>query len=100
MTWTVVIAIGVATYALRACFLVGLDSSAAPGVERYLRFVPVAVLPALAASAVVGNGNSALDLRVAAALVGAAVAYKTRSVAAVMATGMIVLWLLQAWSQS
>ena len=98
MSWGVIIAIGAATYALRASFLVGASANGLPRVERALRFVPVAVLPALAASAVMNGGADGLDIRVAAALVGAGVAWGTRSVAAVMVTGMMALWLLQAWT--
>ena len=95
MTWAVIAAIGAATYALRASFLLGRG---APGaLERYLRFAPVAVLPALAASVLMG-ADSGLDLRMAAAAVAAGVAWYTRSVAGSMAAGMIALWLLQAWS--
>lgn len=100
MTWPIIIAIGAATFALRASFLVALDGRAMPRLERYLRYVPVAVLPALAVSAIMGGASGAehVDLRIGAAVAGAAIAWRTHSVGAAMVAGMVVLWLLQAWS--
>ncbi len=94
MTWLLVIAIGAATYVLRASFLVSPRSAALSRLDGTLRYVPVAVLPALATSAVVNNAGGHLDVRIAAALAGAVIAWRTRSVALTMVTGMAVLWAL------
>ena len=98
MSWAVILVIGLATYALRASFLLVFDGEAPAAVERALRYVPVAVLPALATSAVIGAGGGQTDLRIVAALIAAFVAWKTRSVAGTMVGGMLALWALQALS--
>lgn len=95
MTWLVIGAIGLATYGLRASFLLrGGEGQAS--MERHLRYVPVAVLPALAVGATLGQGGEGLDLRLAAAAVAALVAWRTRNAALAMGLGMIALWALSA----
>ncbi len=97
MSWPVIIAIGIATYALRVSFLFAFPGGPPPAAERALQFVPVAVLPALACSAIIGDGQGPLDLRFAAAIVAVVVAWRTHSALLSMASGMLALWFLQAW---
>ena len=94
MSWLLIIAIGVGTYALRASFLLALKGRAPPGFESVLKYVPAAVLPALALSAITSSPSD-VDLRFVAAFVAVGIAWWTRSVAAVMASGMLLLWALQ-----
>lgn len=98
MTWLLIVIMGVATYTLRASFLVLLDGRDLHRLRVGLRFVPAAVLSALATAAVLGGDDGRLDARVTAAIFAGAVAWRTRSVAVTVATGMAALWLLQAWS--
>ena len=99
--WIVVLAVGVLTFALRWSFIALADSLAMPaGVQRALRFVPAAVLAAILLPAiVVDDGRVALspdNLRLFAGVAAAVVAWRTRNMLYTIATGMLVLWGLQA----
>ena len=96
MSWFEIVTIGVATFALRAPFLLGFRGEAHPAVARALRFVPAAVLPALAISATLGSGEAPLEPRLIAAAAAALVVWRTRSIALSMALGLAILWALQA----
>ncbi len=98
----VVIGMGAITYGLRAGSLLlaeRLPRSAWLG--SFLRFVPVAVLSAIIALEMFIPANQ-LDLsplnnpRLAAGAVAILVAWRTRSMLATFAAGMVVLWILQA----
>ncbi|MBL4633705.1 MAG: AzlD domain-containing protein [Kofleriaceae bacterium] len=93
MTWTLIIMVGVATFALRASFLVAAGEGANPLLTRVLRFVPVVVLPPLAVSAVINNGGSTMEVRFLCAAVAALIGWRTGNAAAAMIAGMVVLWL-------
>ncbi len=96
-TWSILLLIGALTYLLRASFLVVRDKPMPTKVERALRYVPVAVLPALVTSVVIGGPNTELSPpRLIAAATAAVIAWKTRSIALTMGGGMGVLWGLQA----
>ncbi len=94
MSWLTLFLIGVATFSLRSAFILIGRGDPALRVAAVLRFVPAAVLPALATSAVIGNGAAALPPRIAAAAVAALVVWRFRSVAGAMIAGMAVLWAL------
>ena len=99
--WIAVLAVGALTFALRWSFIALADSVAMPaGVQRALRFVPAAVLAAILLPAiVVDEGHIALtpdNLRLFAAVAAAMVAWRTRNMLYTIATGMLVLWVLQA----
>ncbi|MBS63097.1 AzlD domain-containing protein [Salinisphaera sp.] len=99
--WIVVLAVGALTFALRWSFIALADSLAMPaGVQRALRFVPAAVLAAILLPAiVVDDGRVALspdNLRLFAGVAAAVVAWRTRNMLYTIATGMLVLWGLQA----
>lgn len=96
MSWTTIFVIGGATFLFRASFLLIFSGQMPERIKRALHYVPVAVLPALIASAVVGKDDGTeLDIRIVAAVVGALIAWRTRSVAAAMVLGMAALWGLQ-----
>ncbi len=97
--WLVIVLVGASNYLVRLSFIALLANATIPPLaRRALRFVAVAMLTALVVPMVVGAGGSPLSSspRVAAALVGAAVAWFTRSTAWTLAAGMAALWTLQA----
>lgn len=97
MMWIAIAAIGLLTYALRASFLLLLRGHDLPRLQRTLRYVPIAVIPAITATAIAGHKHTAhLDLRLAAAAIAIAIAWRTKNIAATMLAGMLALWLLQA----
>ena len=96
-----VIAAGIATYAIRYSFLFFAGRIEMPYYfQQGLRFVPVTVLTALVipnllyqdGQLTVGIGNE----RLIAGLVAIAVAFYTKNVLVTMGVGMAVLWILQA----
>lgn len=99
--WLAVVAIGLATYAIRLSFihLVGRVDGLPPVAERALRFVPPAVLAALALPALVTVEPTAratlLSPRLLAGGVAAAVAWRTEDVLATVVAGMAALWTLR-----
>ncbi len=95
----VIFVIGAITFAIRASFiaLFGWLDAVPAWFERALRYVPAAVLAALAlpAMVVVGpEGSLAVDKLVAGGL-AAGVAWRTENVFATMAAGMGTLWLVR-----
>jgi branched-subunit amino acid transport protein len=98
----VVIGMGAITYGLRAgSLLLAERLPRSAWLESFLRFVPVAVLSAIIALEMfLPNGQlnlSPLDNpRLLAGAAAILVAWRTRSMLATFATGMAVLWILQA----
>lgn len=98
--WLALVALGVATYATRASFVVPGDRVRLPRVvRRSLRFIPIAVLSAIAAPAIVAAGGSG-DLLAAPARVGAAVAagivaWRGQVLPLALFVGLITLLVLQ-----
>ncbi|MBL8510138.1 MAG: AzlD domain-containing protein [Betaproteobacteria bacterium] len=97
--WGTVIGAGVVTLAARASFIVLPPGIRVPSwLQRALKFVAAAVLPALILPDVlfreVPAGQTVNYFRLVAMLVAMAVAYKSRSIIATLATGMVALWLL------
>lgn len=100
--WTVVVAVSLVTYALRASFIFGIDYFEAfpPTVDRLLSFFPIGVLSALVVpgllfvdgTLVLGPGNA----RLLAGLVAFGVAWLTDSLLATVGAGMVALWVLLA----
>ncbi|MEO1329377.1 MAG: AzlD domain-containing protein [Pseudomonadota bacterium] len=97
--WSVILGLGVATYAIRFSFLGLLGDREIPALARtLLRYVPTAVIPALVTPLVLyppamdGETDPARLLAAGAAL---AVGVATRSMLGGIATGMGALWLLQ-----
>jgi branched-subunit amino acid transport protein len=99
-TWLVILGVSACTFLLRASFIVFADPHKFPRRFRQaLAFVPPAVLAAIVAPGLL-LVEGALDLtggnpRWIAGVVAIVVGARTRSMLATIATGMVVLWLLQ-----
>jgi branched-subunit amino acid transport protein len=96
--WTVMIVLGLGTFALRFVFLGLIGDRPMPDwLMRHLRYTAVAVLPGLVAPLVVWPTatDGVLDLpRLAAALTTLAVGYYTKNVLAAIFGGAAMLYLL------
>ncbi len=93
--WLAVVLAGAGTYAMRASFLAFARRlvDLPPLAERVLRQIPPAVLAALVVPALV-RPDGAVDpwsAELAAGVLAAAVSWRTRSVTATLAVGMVVL---------
>ena len=99
-----VIGMGAITYGLRAgSLLLGERLPNWPWLNSFLRFVPVAVLSAIAAEATLIVNNTidlspATNPRLVAAALAILVAWRTRHVLLTITVGMIALWVLRAIS--
>lgn len=99
--WLVVLGATVGTFALRISFLgaTGVIQALPATVTRALRFLPAAVLAALALPAILGaDGGVAVSAgheRLLAGAVGGGVAWYTESIFWTIGAGMAVFWLLQ-----
>lgn len=86
-----------ATYFTRYAMLAAFGTQLPGLVQRWLRYVPIAVLAALIAPAVLApEGEAALGIEALAALVASVVAWRTRSVLWTLLSGMAAFWLLRA----
>lgn len=99
--WLTMIAMGLITFALRASFIAFSDRLKLPFVvQRALRFVPVAVLPAIVVPALVfREGGLELTLsneKLLAGVLAGIVAWYTKSIIWTLLAGMVALWTLQA----
>jgi len=98
--WTAIIVAGIGTFAMRASFLAFAHrlSEVPPAVQRVLRQIPPAALASLVIPAFVRpEGHfDLLQPRLAAGLLAAVVAWKTKSVALTLLVGMATLMLLDA----
>lgn len=96
--WVLIAVIGTGTFALRLSFiqLYASMEEFPPRIDRALRFVPVAVLAALIAPALLSLdgllGGSPLDPHLVAGTVAFVVAWRTNSMTATIAVGMGVFW--------
>lgn len=97
--WFTILGMALISYALRVSFLLLHERITFPSlVRRALRYVPYAVLAALVVPAVMGGvdeGFSPEPPRLVAAVVGALIAWRTRSVVLTLTVGMASLWLMQ-----
>lgn len=93
--WTVIIGLGVASFALRFTFLGIVGNRPLPGwLLRHLRYTAVAILPALVAPLVVwprATGGETDPLRLAAALATFAVGVLSKNVFLAMFAGAGVM---------
>ena len=98
--WIALGIIGLLTLATRLSFFVLMEKWKPPEIfQRGLRFVPLAVLPALIFPEVFVK-NNALALppdfpRLAAAVVAGLVAWRTKSILLTIGIGMLVFYLLR-----
>lgn len=98
-TWLAIVVAGIGTYAMRTGFLVFADRMAdvPPGVQRLLRQIPPAAVASIVVPALL-RPHDHLDLwsgELAAGLVAAAVAWKTRNTGLTLVVGMVLLFVLQ-----
>lgn len=98
--WLVILLGGALTYGLRASFVVGMDYFKEPNwLQRFLRYVPAAVLSALIFAGLFIKGGSLevnlLDPRYPATAVAAFVAWRTKNMLWTIVSGMAALWLGQ-----
>lgn len=99
-TWTIVCAGGAVTLLARASFIVLPPETRVPKwVQRCLKYVAAAVLPALVLPDVlfrdVAAGQAVNTYRIIAALVAMLAAWQTRNIFATLGAGMATLWFLQ-----
>ena len=96
--WLTMLLAGAATFAIRLSFIGAagrIDASA--WFRRMLRFVPIAALTALVwPDLLFAGGQLSLgEPRLAAGIIAALVAWKTRSVSLTICIGMLALWVIQ-----
>ena len=85
-----------ATYFTRYAMIAALGRELPPLLRRWLRYVPPAVLAALVAPAALApGGHLAFDIRAAAVLAGAVVAWRTRNPFWTVLGGMAAFYLLR-----
>ena len=98
--WLVIASVGTLNYFSRLSFIaLFARRSVPPMLARALRYVPAAMLTALIMPMIVLTPPTSLSglatPRVIAAIVAAAIAYRTRSTVLTLVIGMGVLWVLQ-----
>ncbi|WP_229596989.1 AzlD domain-containing protein [Pseudodesulfovibrio sediminis] len=102
MYWPVVLCLAGGTFLMRFSFILIMDKLTLPeALLRMLRFIPVAVLPALVAPAFVLHHEAGVTTfggweRAIAGVVAVGVAYKTKNIFATIIVGMTVMWVLKA----
>lgn len=100
--WWTIIFCGLVTLGIRASFIVLPPDTKVPAwLQRGLKYVAAAVLPALIAPDVLFRDAAPGDVlnvyRIIAALLAGVVAIRTRNTFATLVTGMAALWLLKWW---
>jgi len=98
--WLMLLVIGAITYAIRLSCIGLLGQRGMPALLlKALRFVPIAVLPAIILPQLfLRNNTLALSLqnpRWIAGILAGIVAWRTRNVLLTIAVGMAALWVLQ-----
>jgi branched-subunit amino acid transport protein len=100
--WFLIVVIGLGTFSLRFLLIALADKGdrIPPSIQRALRFIPPAVLAAIAGPAFL-RPEGAIDvsfenLRLFAGLVAYLVAWRTKSVLWTIVSGMVALWILEA----
>ncbi len=100
--WVLILTLGLATYAMRAAFFVECKRPLSQRLQQALRFVPPAVLAALAVPALLSADEVFSMPRLIAGVVGALVAvgtvasptWQNKSVLLTVICGMSAFWLL------
>jgi branched-subunit amino acid transport protein len=87
----------VVTFFTRFAMIAALGRELPPLVQRWLRYVPAAVLAALVAPAALApGGRLQLGANVWAMAIGLLVAWRTRDVLWTILSGMTAFWLMRA----
>ena len=96
--WTIIVLLGLGTYAIRFSFIAAYGRIRLPlWAMRLLRYTPVAVLPGLVAPMVLwpaANGGDPEPARITAALVALTLGVLTKNVLAAMFGGGATLYLM------
>ncbi len=97
-TWLTILAMGAVTFATRALPLLAPWRQPPPFLERVLRYMPPAIFAALIAPPILmpSGGWVEAGLTLWAGLVGAVVAWRTRSMALTVVVGLGTYGLLRA----
>lgn len=99
--WLIILIIGILSFALRLSFIALFSRYDVPkAMQRALRYVPVAVLPALIFPAFF-MPQAVLDIsigneRLLAGILAGIVAWRTSNVLMTITAGMATLWCIQA----
>jgi branched-subunit amino acid transport protein len=98
--WLILILGGLGTYLIRLSFILIFQHVQLPDyMDRILRLVPPAVFSAMVLPELLVRDGSIqfafTNLRLIAGLLAAIIAIKTRNVFATIASGMLILWILQ-----
>lgn len=102
--WLTIIGMGVITFLIRLSFILLSDRLSTPDiVQRGLRYVPVAVLAAIIAPAMI-QPDGQIDLSLSnihlfAGLIAIAIAWRTQNIIWTVVAGMVSLWLFQYFLQ-
>lgn len=98
--WIAIALSGAGTFGMRASFLAFADRLATvpPPVQRILRQIPPAALASIVVPALLRHGGhfGIWQPRLAAGLLAAAIAWRTRNIAITLVAGMVMLMVLQA----
>ena len=98
--WVAILLAGAGTFAMRASFLSAASRLATvpPWAQRILRQIPPAALASIVVPALLRPGGELglFQPRLAAGLVAAVVAWRTRNVALTLVIGLVTLVALQA----
>ncbi len=98
--WVAILLAGAGTFAMRASFLAAASRLAEvpPFAQRLLRQIPPAALASLVAPALLRPGGELgiFQPRLAAGLLAAVVAWRTRNVALTLVVGLVALVALRA----
>jgi branched-subunit amino acid transport protein len=95
-TYLIFLGMAVATFFTRYVMIAALGREVPPLLQRWLRYVPPAVLSALIVPAALApQGHVELGLPAWSVLVGAIVAWRTRSVLWTIVGGMAAFWLFR-----
>jgi branched-subunit amino acid transport protein len=96
--WAVFLGMAAVTYLTRFAMMPLLARELPQPLLQWLQLVPVAVLSALIVPAVlVANREIVVGPQIPAALIGAIVAWRTRSVPLTIVAGMVCYWVLRAY---
>jgi len=99
--WWTYVGMFAVTYAARAIPLLLLRNDPPPWLATWLRYVPPAVFTALIVPAVVTSTTAtgrdiSMGPALAAACIGAVVAWRTSNAILTVVTGMVAFWLIRA----
>ncbi|MBM4430312.1 MAG: AzlD domain-containing protein [Chloroflexi bacterium] len=94
--WLIFLGMGLVTFLTRYTMIALLGRDLPPLLQRWLRYVPAAVLAALVAPAALApHGRVQLGAEAWAVAAGALVAWRTRSVLWTIVGGLAAFWLLR-----